>query len=44
MCDVVAELDAANKKIESLERQFRRLEVEKRDLNQGVLLFILYND
>ena len=41
---MVTELDAANKKIESLERQVQRLEKEKKDLNQGVLLFILYND
>ena len=44
MCDVIAELDAANEKIRNLETQVQRLEKGKRNQNQGVLLFILYKD
>ena len=44
MCDVVAELDAANEKIQNLETHVQRLEKEKRGQNQGRLLCILCKD
>ena len=41
---MVVGLETANRKVENVETQVQRLEKEKRNLNQGTLLFILYND
>ena len=41
---MVVELKTHSKKVESLETQVQKLKKEKRDLSQGKLLFIQYNN